>query len=67
MIDSPYLRELGQRNARNFPGTEDHFVQQRHWIVVFHDETLEVIGDSVTCLGVEGAASAADAISQHAV
>jgi hypothetical protein len=66
VVGSPYLRGLGERNAKTFPGTQEHYIKRRHWIVAFHDETLEVVGDSVTYLGTEDARSARDAIAQHA-
>ena len=65
VVGSPYLLELGKRNARNFPGTRDRFTQLRHWIVPFHDETLEVVGDAVVYLGAEAASSSAEALSRH--
>src|SRR5262245_12970789 len=37
IIGSPYLRELGNRNAKTFPGTEHYYTRLRHWIVTFHD------------------------------
>ena len=65
VIGSPYLRELGTRNAKTFPGTQEHYTKRRHWIVAFHDETLEVVGDSVTYLGTEDAPCGREAISRH--
>lgn len=66
ILGSPYLGELGARNAKTFPGTEAHFADLKHWIVTFHDETLEVVGDSVLFLGIVGARSAAEAVAKHA-
>ena len=66
ILFSPYLGDLGARNAVAFPGTESHFSGLRHWIVTFHDETLEVVGDSIAFVGAIGAESAAAAIARHA-
>ncbi len=66
IIGSPYLRELGERNAKMFPGTSERYTQKRHWIISFHDETLEVVADSITYMGREACVSALEAISRHA-
>jgi hypothetical protein len=65
--DSPYVRELATRNARVFPGSEQRYVKWRHWIVTFHDDTLEVIGEGLEFLGVTSADSASAAIDAHVV
>jgi len=67
VLSSPYLGELGTRNAKRFPGTEIHYTSLKHWIVTFHDETLEVIGHSVAFLGVVPAGTAEEAIERYAV
>ena len=64
IADSPYLRELGARNTRAFIGGETLFSSLEHWIVTFHDETLEVVGNSVRFLGVVDARSADEAIAK---
>jgi hypothetical protein len=64
--NSPYLDELGARNGRIFPGTEQHYASFRHWLVAFHDETLEVVGRSVEFIGTIEAPSAAAALAPHA-
>ena len=66
VVNSPYVHELGLRNAVCFPGTEMLYQKLRHWIVTFHDETLEVIGNDVSFLGTALAHSAEAAISEHA-
>lgn len=60
--DSPYLAELGRRNAKSFPGSEDMWTARQHFIVTFHDETLEVVCRSVECRGIVTAASTREAI-----
>lgn len=60
--DSPYVAELGARNATIFPGSESHYGSFTHWIVAFHDETLEVIGQSAGVVGRIEARSAHAAI-----
>jgi hypothetical protein len=59
--DSPYVRELGSRYKFFHPA---YLNKLTHWIVGFHDETLEVIGDTVEFIRTVGAASAAEAISK---
>ncbi|MEM7358924.1 MAG: hypothetical protein AAF431_07500 [Pseudomonadota bacterium] len=49
--NSPVLDNLGSLNAKTFPGSEKHFLSFNHWIVSFHDETLEVIGRSIEFIG----------------
>jgi len=44
--NSPYVRELASRQERVQPRAEA-YLELAHWIVGFHDETLEVIGDTV--------------------
>lgn len=62
--DSPYLKELGRRNASVFPGSESFWTSKQHYIVSFHDETLEVVCSGVDFLGSVGADSASDAINK---
>ena len=63
--DSPYLRELGERNAKVFPGSESMYESFRHWIVTLHDETLEVIARSAEVAGRVEARDALSAINWH--
>ena len=63
--DSPYLRELGERNAKVFPGTESIYEGFRHWIVTLHDQTLEVIARSAEVVGRVEARDALSAINWH--
>lgn len=49
--DSPVIHELGARNATVFPGSESMYRDRQHWIVPFHDETLEVVGQSAEVVG----------------
>ena len=63
IANSPCLKELAARNAKSHPGSEPRFLRRKHWIVSFHDETLEVIGDSVEFIGTVVARSASEAIS----
>jgi hypothetical protein len=51
IVASPYVRELEGRNARIFPRSEKKFVQRRHWVATFHDETLEVVAREAQVLG----------------
>ena len=62
--NSPYLKELAARNAKTHPGSEPEFLRRKHWIVTLHDETLEVIGDTVEFVGTIVARSASEAISK---
>ena len=64
--NSPYVRELAARNAKTHPGSEASYLRRKHWIVPFHDETLEVIGDTVEFIRSVGASSAAEAIAKVA-
>ncbi len=63
VVGSPYVAALGKRNAQRFPGSVALFSELRHWIVTFHDETLEVIAKSAKFLGRTHAGSGAMAIS----
>lgn len=67
VIDSPHVRELAERNERAFAGSRVRFLERRHWVVTFHDETLEVVGMSIEFLGVARAESAAAAIEARVV
>lgn len=60
--NSPYLLELGRRNATIFPGSEGHYTQKKHLLVAFHDETLEVICRDIEFLGQTEASNGKDAI-----
>ncbi|NKF24502.1 hypothetical protein [Solimonas marina] len=62
VLGSPQVRDLTARNTAIFPGAHNPFHGVRHWLVSFHDETLEVLGKSVSHLGLVKAASAAEAI-----
>ena len=66
VTDSPQVKELTARNASVFPGGHNPFRSARHWVVSFHDETLEVIGSAVSSLGVVQTRSSEEAIA-HAV
>jgi hypothetical protein len=61
--NSPYLHELGRRNATIFPGSEGHYTQRKHYLVAFHDETLEVICQDIAFLGQTEASNGKDAIN----
>ena len=61
---SPYLKELGRRNAEAFPGSEGFWTSKQHYIVTFHDETLEVICSGAEFLGRVAAENAINAITQ---
>ena len=63
MQESPYLKELGRRNASVFPGSEGMWTSKQHYIVAFHDETLEVVCTGIEYLGSVCAESASDAIN----
>jgi hypothetical protein len=60
--NSPYLVELGRRNALSFPGTEGRWTSKQHHIVTFHDETLEVVCRDVEYRRSVEASSAREAI-----
>lgn len=60
--DSPYLDELGKRNVQVFVGSDSIFRGLVHWIIPFHDETLEVIGRSAEFAGRVEAKNAYSAI-----
>ena len=64
VANSPYLQELAARNARTHPGSEPRLLKRKHWIVSFHDETLEVVGDAVEFMGTVVARSASEAIEK---
>ncbi len=66
VVRSPYVVELGARNAKSFPDSEPRFTQLRHWIVTFHDETLEVVGTSIGYLESVSSSSAREALREHA-
>jgi hypothetical protein len=59
---SPYLVELGRANAVAFPGTENQFIGRKHFVVSFHDETLEVVCRDLEFLGRVEAWNGAEAI-----
>ena len=62
---SPYIKELDERNSTIFPDSKGAYCRRfKHWVVTFHDETLEVIGSSVEFVGSGIAESAHDAISK---
>jgi hypothetical protein len=63
--DSPYIQELAARNSQVFPESAERYLRWRHWIVTFHDETLEVIGDDVEFLGPASAISASAAVELY--
>lgn len=63
VADSPYLKELAVRNARVFPASVSTLLMSKHWIVTFHDETLEIVGDAVRVIGTTRARSSLEAIS----
>lgn len=65
VADSPLLKELGQHNSRVFPGTESMYSGFSHWIVTFHDETLEVVAKSAEFLGMVEARNAKSAILHY--
>ncbi len=61
--NSPYLHELGRRNATVFPGSENHFIKRKHFLVSFHDETLEVVCRDIDFLGRTEALNGEEAIN----
>lgn len=62
--NSPYLVELGKRNAKEFPGTEELMMEKQHYLASFHDETLEVVCDNLEFIGRVKAESGDDAINK---
>ena len=64
IANSPYVGELAARNARAFPESKARYLKHKHWIVTFHDETLEVVANAVEFLGTVGARSAVEAIEK---
>lgn len=67
VVASPYVEDLAKRNEKAFPGRAGRILERRHWVVTFHDETLEVIGEVVEFLGTVSAQSAVAAIEAHVV
>ncbi len=61
----PYLAELDRRNAVNFPHQSSSFTELKHWLVPFHDETLEIVGGEPEVLGTVDASSALEAIAYY--
>ena len=50
--NSPTIDALGQRNEIAFPGSKSRWTTgKKHYLVAFHDETLEVICREVTYVG----------------
>ena len=49
--DSPYIDELNKRNASMFPGNNTMYGDYSHWVVTFHDDTLEVVARTVEVAG----------------
>jgi len=62
--NSPYLIELGRRNATRFPGSESFWTEKEHYLVAFHDETLEVICSGIEFVNRTTAESAIDALNK---
>lgn len=65
VLVSPYVAELARRNEAIFPGSKFLYETRRHWIVTFHDETLEVIGNTAVVLGQKIAASSQKALCHY--
>ena len=63
VINSPYVADIANRNDKQFPGSKERYLKFRHWVVTFHDETLEVVGLSAKVIGTIEAASGDAAIS----
>lgn len=51
IINSPTLAKLADQNEACYPGTKERINSNKHWIVAFHDETLEVLANKVFYLG----------------
>jgi len=63
--NSPYLKELDKRNSSIFPDSKGAYCARfKHWVVPFHDETLEVVGSSVKFVGLETALNGQEALSR---
>jgi hypothetical protein len=60
---SPHVNAIAERNSAIFTNSKSHILSCKHWIVTFHDETLEVVGDKAECLGTTLADSPYDAIA----
>ena len=65
VVDSPYLQELDRRNAVSFPGRRAGFTEMKHWLIAFHDETLEIIGGTPQVLGTVAASNGSEALSRY--
>ncbi len=51
--ESPLIADLDRRNRMHEPHVVGRYQKDfRHWVVTFHDETLEVVGRSARVLGV---------------
>ena len=62
--NSPYLVEMGRRNATMFPGSERFWTEKQHYLVAFHDETLEVICSGIEIVTRTAAGSSIDALNK---
>ena len=65
VVDSPYLQELARRNAVSFPDRPTGFTELKHWLIPFHDETLEIIGGTPRVLGTVAASDSSEALSRY--
>ena len=64
--NSPYLKELDDRNSSIFPEGKGMYCERfKHYIVTFHDETLEVIASSISYMTSESAENSHEAISKY--
>lgn len=55
----------GRSGATAFPGSESMYQSFCHWIIVFHDETLEIVARSAQVLGRVEAPAALSAINRQ--
>jgi hypothetical protein len=65
VLDSPYLQELDRRNAVSFPDRRAGFTELKHWLIAFHDETLEIISGTPRLWGTVAASDSSEALSRY--
>ena len=62
--NSPLIRDLAKRNSIHSQHYPPNWDKRRHYVVTFHDETLEVISDNGTVVG-ESDSAANQAVLQN--
>jgi hypothetical protein len=62
--NSPLIREIEARNSIHPRHKSSHFDALQHYVITFHDDTLEVIAERATVVA-EGELTADNAVIQH--